>query len=424
MARIDIKSAGATLSDGVLQLENGVAMDATLRKVADQNNTTSPLKLSTALVQTTSTLKITTADNPYIDAEDNSGNNRFTIGRDPASQIVNVDFASNPTGSTSQVGAIRTYQDGVNLSDVVKFREDGQVTFTERVNVEADSLVTTQSSSVIAASTTNASLVIVPNGTGGLIASIPDGTATGGNARGARAVDLQLSRYNAVQVASGADSFIGGGANSRATAQYSVVAGGNQGFAVGYGSFVGSGFNNTVVGTESSVVGGNTNTCNGSYSLIGGGANNTASSNYSTVSGGQNNTASTGTHATVVGGTTNTASGANSVVGGSNSVASGTSSTAFGRNSTASNTGSVAIGYWAKANGYGSVALGGEFSIGNQTLSGSTYGFACGGQSQSYLYSQFTNSGSMFVAQGDAQQSLLTARREAALTTGATTVLS
>jgi hypothetical protein len=127
MARIDIKSTGTTLDTGILQLENGVAMDATLRKVADQNNTVSPLLLSTALVQTTSTLKITTADNPYIDAEDNSGNNRFTVGRATSSQQVNVDFASNPTGSTTAVGAIRTYQDGVNLSEAMTFLEDGSV---------------------------------------------------------------------------------------------------------------------------------------------------------------------------------------------------------------------------------------------------------------------------------------------------------
>jgi hypothetical protein len=130
MARIDIKSTGGgSVATGVLQLLNGVALDATLRSVTDQNNTVSPLKLSTTLVQTTSTLKITTADNPYIDAEDNSGNNRFTIGRDPASQVVNVDFASNPTGSTSLVGSIRTYVDGVNLLDVMQFRENGQVAF-------------------------------------------------------------------------------------------------------------------------------------------------------------------------------------------------------------------------------------------------------------------------------------------------------
>jgi hypothetical protein len=301
MARIDIKSTGTTLDTGILQLENGVAMDATLRKVADQNNTVSPLKLSTALVQTTSTLKITTADNPYIDAEDNSGNNRFTIGRDPASQIVNVDFASNPTGSTSQVGAIRTYQDGTNLSDVVKFREDGQVTFTERVNVEADSLVTTESCSVIAASTTNANLVIAPNGTGALIASIPDGTATGGNARGDDAVDLQMTRNAATNVASG------------------------------------------------------------DYSVISGGLYNTASSGASTVSGGQSNTASSNTHATVVGGQSNTASGLHATVIGGNLVnATGSKSIAGGRSSNASGTTAFSLGFFANALGSSSQALGEE----------------------------------------------------------------
>ena len=127
MAAIDISSTAAPLNDGVLQLQNGVAIDGTLRFVTDQSNTLSPLKLSTTLVQTLSTLKITTADNPYIDAEDNSGNNRFTIGRDPSSQQVNLDFASNPTGSTTTVGAIRTYVNGSSLSEVLQFREDGTI---------------------------------------------------------------------------------------------------------------------------------------------------------------------------------------------------------------------------------------------------------------------------------------------------------
>jgi hypothetical protein len=127
MASIDITTQSGAVATGVLQLLNGVALDATLRSVTDQNNTASPLKLSTSLVQTTSTLRITTNDNPYIDAEDGTGNNRFTVGRDPLSQQVNVDFASNPTGSTTAVGAIRTYADGVNLSEAMTFREDGNV---------------------------------------------------------------------------------------------------------------------------------------------------------------------------------------------------------------------------------------------------------------------------------------------------------
>lgn len=137
MARIDIKSAGATLSDGVLQLENGVAMDTTLRNVSDQNNTTSPLKLSTTAVQVVSPLRITTDDpsDMYLDCEDSSTNNRFNITRNSASQQVNLNFASNPVGSTSIVGGIRTFVDGVNLSEVMAFREDGQTFVTGNTTI-------------------------------------------------------------------------------------------------------------------------------------------------------------------------------------------------------------------------------------------------------------------------------------------------
>ena len=128
MAGIDLTSGSASAyGAGELQLQNKVQMTATLTPVTDNLNVASPLLLSTSLVQTLSTLKITTADNPYLDAEDNSGNNRFTIGRDPASQQVNLDFASNPTGSTTAVGAIRTYRDGVNLSEAMTFIEDGSI---------------------------------------------------------------------------------------------------------------------------------------------------------------------------------------------------------------------------------------------------------------------------------------------------------
>jgi hypothetical protein len=131
MAAIDISSAGGggSVSTGVLQLQNGVAMDSTLRNVSDQNNTTSPLKLSTTGVQIESPLRITTSDASgfYLDAEDSATNNRFSIKRDPSSQEVTLDFASNPAGSTTLVGAIRTYQDGVNLSNSMSFIEDGSV---------------------------------------------------------------------------------------------------------------------------------------------------------------------------------------------------------------------------------------------------------------------------------------------------------
>ena len=45
----------------------------------------------------------------------------------PSSQEVTLDFASNPAGGTTIVGAIRTYVDGTNLSEVLQFREDGTI---------------------------------------------------------------------------------------------------------------------------------------------------------------------------------------------------------------------------------------------------------------------------------------------------------
>lgn len=121
----DLKTS--IIDTGFLQLQNGAALDATARIVTDQADTASPLKLSTGIVSVTSTLQIATNDTQYIDAEDGSGNNRFTVSKASGSQVVNVDFASNPTSGTDQVGAIRTYEDGANLSDVISFLRNGYV---------------------------------------------------------------------------------------------------------------------------------------------------------------------------------------------------------------------------------------------------------------------------------------------------------
>lgn len=399
MANIDItdQGGGGTLSNGVLQLENGVAMDTTLRYVADQANTKSQLLLATNATTVEGTLKIKTDNVDYIDLEDGSGNNRFTISRPALGQKVTLDFASNPVGSTTIVGAIRTFTDGTTLNDIVQFREDGQTTFVERVNVEADSLVTTQTSSVIASTTTNANLVIAPNGTGALVASIPDGTATGGNARGQYAVDLQRIRSAANQIAfsnystiaggfnnlaGGVGSFIGGGGNNSASGfdDYQVITGGsNNTISQSGGSFIGGGLSNSI------------NTAAGTgYSVISGGRNNVVSSQYGTVSGGQSNTASTSTHATVVGGQSNTSSGQHSVSGGQGNTASGQNSVAigngnissaldsysFGKTNNANGNRSYAFGVSNTLNGFDGVAVGSNNVIGGSSTSGHAFGIS------------------------------------------------
>lgn len=398
MSRIDITSSGTPLSDGMLQTAN--PLDATLQVVTDNVGNSSTVSLSTTETQINSILRIKTDNAELLDIENSSGN-RFNINRDV--QKVNLDFASNPTGSTSVVGAIRTFIDGVNLSDVAQFQENGQVTFTERVKLESDSTVTTQTSSVIQSSTTNASLVIAPNGTGALIASIPDGTATGGNARGTNSVDLQTTRTAATNIATGINSTISGGASNTASSNYSTVSGGQTNVA-----------------------------STGPYATVVGGQSNTSSSN-GTISGGSNNTAS-GSYAIALG-NTNSVSGRNSVgMGYSNTVnqlesyAFGLSNISSSQNGTAvgnNNTTSVGISNFAfgfqnlsnAANGY-------SIAIGSNTNANESYSTSFGYYSNTKLYGQLSNASGLFVATGDAQQSLLTARRSAALTTAATTVLS
>jgi hypothetical protein len=121
------------------------------------------------------------------------------------------------------------------------------------------------------------SLYVSPVGTGALQAQTTTSTATGGNARGANAVDWQTSRVSAGQVASGGNSTVGGGQNNLASGPWTTVAGGR----------------NNIANTNDAVVaGGNSNTAGGgtpNAQFVGGGVNNTASGWNNVVVGGANN---------------------------------------------------------------------------------------------------------------------------------------
>jgi len=127
---------------------------------------------------------------------------------------------------------------------------------------------------------TNTPLVLSPLGTGALQAQKTDSTATGGNARGANAVDWQTSRATATQVASSSFSVIGGGANNTAsTSNGTTIAGGRNNNSTAQDSFVGGGNANTASGLFSSSVGGANNVASGYYGFVGGGQTNSTSSN-------------------------------------------------------------------------------------------------------------------------------------------------
>jgi len=128
-------------------------------------------------------------------------------------------------------------------------------------------------------SDTNIPLVLQPKGTGALQAQQTDSTATGGNARGANAVDWQTSRNAATAVASGSYSVVGGGTSNTASGVMGVVVGGQFNIANGQQTGVLSGYANSA-GTSpySAVVGGFQNTAAGYLNFIGGGQLNSATS--------------------------------------------------------------------------------------------------------------------------------------------------
>lgn len=93
------------------------------------------------------------------------------------------------------------------------------------------------------------------SGVATMSAQYPDAATAGGNTRGANAVDWQSTRSASNQVASGANSVIGGGNANLASGQYSSVLGGNSNVAIGVGSATLGGAGNFPQGAYSTAAG-------------------------------------------------------------------------------------------------------------------------------------------------------------------------
>ena len=156
-------------------------------------------------------------------------------------------------------------------------------------------------------SDTNIPLVLQPKGTGALQAQQTDSTATGGNARGANAVDWQTLRSVNSMVASGTGSVIVGGQNNTASSYTSFVGAGANNYALSGNSFVGAGNANVINsnGSYAGIVAGGSNTINGSYGFIGGGQINTAAGSYNFIGGGFTNSGTSASAVTTQSGTMN-----------------------------------------------------------------------------------------------------------------------
>lgn len=183
---------------------------------------------------------------------------------------------------------------------------------------------------------------------------------TAGNPRGTDAVDLQVNRTNATEVASGTESVICGGDGNTASGARAVCVGGDANSVTSTEGFVGGGESNqAITGDRTVVCGGQSNTSSGTEAFVGGGQNNTATGNQSVVCGGDGNDA-TGDECVVGGGQSNTAGAVTqaSILGGLENVASaGLTSIGGGRNNSATATSAtIPGGSYAAATHYGEMA--------------------------------------------------------------------
>ena len=203
-----------------------------------------------------------------------------------------VNYVNITGGTTGNSPALTLQGSDANIGGVISSKGTGGFSFyTNNVNQRQLRVIHTASSvnffdvtggatgfgAVLSAagSDTNIPAVVQPKGTGPLQAQQTDSTATGGNARGANAVDWQTNRSAAGQVASG---------------QYAVVAGGSRNQSSGDYSFTGGGFSNSNQAYMGVIAGGQSNTNQGTYSFVGGGQSNSAQGLYTVIGGGWTNT--------------------------------------------------------------------------------------------------------------------------------------
>ena len=261
-----------------------------------------------------------------------TGKNIGVYGSTNSNSILNVGVyglasgasATNIGGKFSGTGATNNYslqlEDGTEGVGKVltSMTSDGKAQwataaggltyFTEAQNSTTPNATVKVDSLTALSSTTNADIAIVPKGTGAFTLAVPDNTTVGGNKRGINAVDLQTSRTNAAQVASGQYSFASGRLNT-ASGDYStamgvqnIASGGLGCLAIGYGSTASG---SSSVATGASTASGATSFASGTGNLSSGessialGANNTSSGVKSFVCG--NNSVASGEYSMVMG---------------------------------------------------------------------------------------------------------------------------
>lgn len=237
----------------------------------------------------------------------------------------------------------------------------GVTGFTPSQNTASPNNTVNASRLLVDVATANGDIVLQPKGTGAILAQLPNSSTSGGNKRGSYAVDLQMQRSVATQVASGSNSFLGGGLDNTVSNYGAVCVGGGYNTASGLWSVVDGGQQNVSQGTYSWVGGGVQNQANSNYSVVAGGGYNTVGYQYGTIGGGNFNTV-TGDYSTIPGGASN----------------------------------SISCNYGTIIGGYANELTGSAF-----------YGVAMGYQAKGIAAGQIVFSNNLFATKGDTQGSLM-----------------
>jgi len=111
----------------------------------------------------------------------------------------------------------------------------------------------------------------------------PDGTVTGGNTRGANAVDFQTSRLAGYQAATGPYAAILGGINNSAQSTGTVQVGGQSNVNSAFFGFGGGGQSNVISGFGGTLVGGTFNVESGAFGVVLGGSYATDRGRFGTI---------------------------------------------------------------------------------------------------------------------------------------------
>jgi len=205
-----------------------------------------------------------------------------------ATGATTLDGLSDVTITSVANGQVLTYDSGTSQwINAAPSGGGGLTNFTESVNTSAPNATVPVVQLLATNAATNVDAVFSPKGTGAILARVPTGTSAGGDKRGSNAIDLQVSRSTAAQVASGNYSVLVGGERNRASGTWSICLAGIDNIASSTNSVVLGGTGNNCSGPNSVITGGSTNTASASTCVVAGGEFNQATGDFSWIPGGR-----------------------------------------------------------------------------------------------------------------------------------------